>query len=222
MSPDEIRAKAQALKQKGKKIPKSESEKPKSGKDEKPLTAAEEQACQEYILNGGNKSDAFRKSYPHSCKWKEKSVHERASKLFSSVKVESRLAELQAIAAKVAEDNFRVNADYILRRHYDIDNMDFLSILNDDGGFKPVREWPLIFRQYLSGLEIAELMEGRGDERQIVGVLKKIKWPDKMKNLELLGKHKAVCAYREQIGLSDGDGNTLIPALIRLVGPDGK
>lgn len=31
------------------------------------------------------------------------------------------------------------------------------------------------------------------------GLLKKIKWPDKIKNLELLGKHVTVQAFREQV-----------------------
>ncbi|NGE23598.1 terminase small subunit, partial [Klebsiella pneumoniae] len=30
-------------------------------------------------------------------------------------------------------------------------------------------------------------------------LLKKIKWPDKVKNLELLGKHISVQAFREQV-----------------------
>ncbi|GAB3287837.1 terminase small subunit [Parahaliea aestuarii] len=33
----------------------------------------------------------------------------------------------------------------------------------------------------------------------MTGLLKKIKWPDKLRNLELLGKHVAVGAFRETI-----------------------
>ncbi len=35
-------------------------------------------------------------------------------------------------------------------------------------------------------------------------MLKKIKWPDKIKNLEMLGKHVAVQAFRERV-THDGD-----------------
>ncbi|CAM8022893.1 hypothetical protein MOMOMMO210B_20105 [Morganella morganii] len=43
------------------------------------------------------------------------------------------------------------------------------------------------------------MYEGRGDDREMVGLLKKIKWPDKVRNLELLGKHVHVQAFREQV-----------------------
>nr|WP_164508640.1 hypothetical protein [Halomonas aestuarii] len=72
--------------------------------------------------------------------------------------------------------------------------MDVIDILNDDGGLKPIRDWPKVWRTTISGLDLSELWEGHGDERQLVGLLKKIKWPDKPKNLELLGKHVAVQA----------------------------
>ncbi len=42
------------------------------------------------------------------------------------------------------------------------------------------------------------MFEGRGDERDLVGILKKIKWPDKVKNLELLGKHININAFSER------------------------
>ena len=40
-----------------------------------------------------------------------------------------------------------------------------------------------------------------GEGGAIVAV-KKIKWPDKVKNLELIGKHVDVSAFREHVGLS--------------------
>ena len=172
------------------------------------LTAAEEIACQQYVLNGGDQSAAFREAYPHSVKWKDASVHSRASKLFKLAKVQSRVSELQAMAAKVADEKFKIDAEYVLRRHHEIDTMDVADILDKDGHILPIREWPRVWRQTLSGMDVAELWDGKGEDRDMVGILKKIKWPDKVKNLELLGKHRAVCAYREQIALTDPEGGT--------------
>ncbi|MDF3788739.1 terminase small subunit, partial [Enterobacter hormaechei] len=64
---------------------------------------------------------------------------------------------------------------------------------------RPVSEWPSSWRRYLSGFDVAEMFEGRGEEREMVGLLKKIKWPNKVKNLELLGKHVDVMAFKEQV-----------------------
>lgn len=97
----------------------------------------------------------------------------------------------QAIQAAMAERSKRteVEADYVIRRLREIDEMDVLDILDDDGSFRSIRDWPKAWRQFLSGIEIAELFEGRGDDRRIAGVLRKVKWPDKLRNLELLSRH---------------------------------
>jgi phage terminase small subunit len=46
------------------------------------------------------------------------------------------------------------------------------------------------------------MFEGRGDNKELVGILKKIKWPDKVKNLELIGKHVDVNAFKERVEVS--------------------
>src|SRR5690606_14316421 len=90
----------------------------------------------------------------------------------------------QAIHAALAKRSERtqIDADYVLCRLAEIDQMDFLDIMTDDMALKPLREWPKVWRQYLSSFELAELFEGQGDERKMIGVLKKIKWPDKVRN----------------------------------------
>lgn len=91
----------------------------------------------------------------------------------------------------------KVDATYVLNRLYEVDNMDALDILNDDGSLKPISQWPRIWRLELSGFEIAEMFEAQKGGKELVGLLKKIKWTDKAKNRELLGKHKAVNAFKE-------------------------
>jgi len=109
-------------------------------------------------------------------------------------------------------ERVKVDADYVLKRVTEIDQMDVIDILNDDGSIKPVSEWPSIWRQMLSGIDLAEIWEGSGDQRQLVGILKKIKWPDKVKNLELMGKHVKVQAFKEKIE-HEGDLSNLVPVI---------
>ncbi|MCU7218029.1 terminase small subunit [Pseudomonas sp. VE 196-7] len=108
-----------------------------------------------------------------------------------------------AIAAGMEARNKRtqIDADYVLNRLTEIDQMDLLDILDDDLSIKPLSKWPKVWRQSLSGFDIAEMFEGAGKERDLVGLMKKIKWPDKVKNLELLGKHVNVNAFREQVAV---------------------
>ncbi|EPP2699231.1 terminase small subunit, partial [Escherichia coli] len=50
-----------------------------------------------------------------------------------------------------------------------------------------------VWRTTLSGMDVVEMASADS-----AALLKKIKWPDKVKNLELLGKHVSVQAFKEQ------------------------
>lgn len=106
-------------------------------------------------------------------------------------------------------ERVQVDADYVLARLVEIDRMDVLDIMTDAMSLKPLSEWPKVWRQYLTGFDLAELFGGSGDDRAAIGVLKKIKWPDKVKNLELLGKHVSVQAFREQVGHGSPTGGPI-------------
>ncbi len=58
-------------------------------------------------------------------------------------------------------------------RLVEIDQMDVADILEEDLSIKPLSEGPESWRRYLSGFNLAEMFEGRGDERDTVGILKK-------------------------------------------------
>lgn len=107
----------------------------------------------------------------------------------------------EAIAAAIAARSQRteITADYVLHRLVEIDQMDVLDIMGENMALKPLSEWPSVWRRYLSGFDLAEMFEGGGEQREMVGILKKIKWPDKVKNLELLGKHVAVQAFKDKV-----------------------
>ena len=69
----------------------------------------------------------------------------------------ARVAELIEQVVKIAEEKFQVDAEYVLRRLVEIDRMDAADILKDDGSFKPLSEWPIIWRNFISGIDMAEL-----------------------------------------------------------------
>lgn len=159
----------------------------------KPLTAMQEAYCQSYIKTPENQSQAaINAGFSH------KTAHVKASQMMRDERIRKRIAELMEERNK----RNRVSADYVLMRLVEIDQMDVLDILNDDMSIKPVSEWPKVWRQYLTGFELADMFEGRGDEKELVGILKKIKWPDKVKNLELIGKHVDVNAFKERLEVS--------------------
>lgn len=158
----------------------------------KPLTAKVEAYCQEYIKCPENQTQAaINAGYSH------KTAAKFASQNMRDERVQKRIAELMEERNK----RLRVSADYVLLRLVEIDQMDVLDILRDDGGLKPISEWPKIWRTTLSGLDISTTITNF-DETTIENMLKKIKWPDKVKNLELIGKHVDVMAFKERLDVN--------------------
>ncbi|MFZ5314970.1 terminase small subunit [Enterobacter asburiae] len=160
----------------------------------KPLTAMQEAYCQSYIKTPENQSQAA-----IDAGFSPNTAHVKASVMMRDERIQKRIAELMEERNK----RNRVSADYVLMRLVEIDQMDVLDILNDDGSLKPIREWPKIWRTTLSAMDINRIrMAGKDDEDDIESTLQKIKWPDKVKNLELIGKHVDVNAFKERLEVS--------------------
>ncbi|MGJ3349424.1 terminase small subunit [Morganella sp. Je.2.23] len=153
------------------------------------LTDKQEMFCREYLVDLNATQAAIRAGYS------DKTARSQANRMLTNVDIEKRIQELM----NARSERLEITADYVLNRLVEIDQMDVLDILHDDGGIKPIHEWPKVWRTSLSGMDLAEMFESKDGERDLVGIMKKIKWPDKVKNLELLGKHISVQAFREQV-----------------------
>ncbi|WP_281085180.1 terminase small subunit [Methylophaga thiooxydans] len=103
----------------------------------------------------------------------------------------------RAIEAALTErlEISKTDSAAVLQRLVDIDQLDILDILNDDGTVKPLSDWPKVWLRSLCTLEIHEKYQSVNGERVCVGVINKIRLPDKLKNLELIGKHVDVQAF---------------------------
>ena len=152
------------------------------------LTDKQEMFCREYLIDLNATQAAIRAGYS------VKTANRIAAKLLSKVDIQNRIAELKTKRNEVVG----IDADYVLRRLVEIDQMDVLDILNDDGSLKPITSWPKAWRISLTGLDISTTIQNF-DEETAETILKKVKWPDKVKNLELLGKHVRVQAFKEQV-----------------------
>ncbi len=152
-------------------------------------TPKREQFCIEYIVDFNGAQAAIRAGFA------QKGAAKAAFDLMQKPEIAERV--MQLIQAR--SNRTEIDADYVLNRLVEIDQMDVLDILNDDGSLKLVSEWPKVWRTYISGMDLTELFDGRGDEREMTGLMKKIKWPDKVKNLELIGKHVNVQAFKDRV-----------------------
>lgn len=80
-----------------------------------------------------------------------------------------------------------------------IGTVDIRRIFRDDGGLLPPNEWPEDVARAISAVDIEELYEGTGRDRQQVGFTKKIKMNDKLRALELIGKDRGMFVQKHSV-----------------------
>ena len=156
------------------------------------LNQRQELFCREYIKDLNGTQAAIRAGYS------PRTADRMAYELLKKPEIQAFV--LQSKAERVEE--VKIDANYVLKRLIEIDEMDVADILDDGGDFLPIRSWPKVWRTTLSGLDIAIINSGDTE-----AIIKKIKWPDKVKNLELLGKHIGVGAFTEKVDHTSSDGS---------------
>ena len=147
--------------------------------------------CREYLIDFNGSEAAKRAGYSA-----------RTAKVIASQLIADPLiiAELSRAKAERIERT-KIDADYVLMRLVEIDQMDVADILMPSGAVKPISEWPDPWRRYIASFDVMESIS----EDSGATLLKKIKWPDKVKNLELIGKHVAVQAFNDKLEIKNSD-----------------
>lgn len=138
--------------------------------------------------------------------YSQKTAYSQGQRLLKDVEVSAAIAE-----AKTARSTrTRVDADWLLRRLADEAEADVADLYDENGSLRPVQNWPPIWRKGLvAGLDVEEVKE----EGVTVGVIRKLKLSDRVKRLELIGKHVEVQAFKDQVETS---GNVTV----NIAGPD--
>ena len=152
--------------------------------DLKQLTPKQELFCREYLKDLNATQAAIRAGYS------VKTANRIAAQLLSKLDIQNRIVELKT----KRNEEVGIDAAYVLRRLTEIDQMDVLDILLANGELKPIKDWPKVWRTTLSGMDVVEMASADS-----AALLKKIKWPDKVKNLELLGRHVSVQAFKDNV-----------------------
>lgn len=159
------------------------------------LTNKQKRFVEEYLIDLNGTQAAIRAG--HSVDSARQIATENLSK--------PAIAEQIFKALEARSNKVKIDAQYVLNRLGEIDQMDVSDILDSDGSTLPLLEWPKVWRTYLSAIEVAELIDGAN----VIGVLKKIKWPSKLSNLELLGKHTNVSAFKERMEHTGPNGGPI-------------
>lgn len=148
------------------------------------LNDKQEMFCLEYLVDLNATQAAIRAGYS------EKTANRIASQMLTKLDIQERISELKS----KRNERVEVNSDWVLAQLVDIHNLDVIDILDNAGNFKPIVDWSKPWRMYLSGFDLSEL-----NTKDVETTVRKIKWPDKVKNLELIGKHVDVQAFKDKV-----------------------
>lgn len=149
------------------------------------------------LAGGQSQADAYRHAYPRAKNWKDETVWSKASVLAANGKVRTRVAELGAKAAAANE----VTVERIVRE---------LALIAF-GNKKAVMHWgpggvKLKDSEGLSNDDAAQVAEVKETTSATGGSLS-LKTHDKVKALELLGRH--VGMFTDKVELTGKDGGPI-------------
>ena len=101
-------------------------------------------------------------------------------------------------AAKLARsERTMINADWVLQRLVDEAEADLADLYDaETGDLKPIHEWPKVWRRGLvAGVDVEVILEDGAE----IGRVKKIKLSDRVRRLELIGKHVKINAFQNNV-----------------------
>ena len=136
------------------------------------------------------------KAYKLACKTLNKKVSKNpdtsSAEILNYPSVKAFLSSMREEIVKAAQ----IDATYFLKRLVQIDELDVLDIVKDDmSGFRPLNEWPMSWRRSINALDMKRMISSSDED--IDAVIEKVKFPDKVKNLELIGRHIEVKAWEK-------------------------
>lgn len=146
---------------------------------DKELTDMQEIFCQEYLKDLNGTQAAVRAGYA------ENSANEQASRLLANANISERVQMLMQSRAKRIE----IDSDMILKELLLLAKTDLSNAYDENGNLKNVQDMPEEVRRAISGIKVFEEFEGFGKDRVKIGEVRELKFWDKPRALELLGKH---------------------------------
>lgn len=143
------------------------------------LTPRQALFCKEYVIDFKGKDAAIRAGFS------PRAADQQASRMLTVDKIRKEVDRLR----REKEKRLEASADFVVRELMRIAKLDIRKAFNKDGSLKNIKSLPEDVARAISGVDIDELFDGRGEDRKMIGYNKKLRLCDKVKALELLGQH---------------------------------
>ena len=150
------------------------------------ITMKQERFSQ-YIISGLSATDAYKKAYPSSLKWKNATanIQKKASELQLSSVVAARIKQLREKTADLAV----AAAQEVLLELKAMSLVNVADCLNKRGELRPIKKWPKALQRAVVGIEYKTVGLGDGVQK-IVPVYKFAKAEAIDKLMRHLGQYK--------------------------------
>lgn len=165
---------------------------------DRPLTPKQEAFVREYLVDLNATQAAIRAGYS------EQTAYRTGADNLRKPQIAAAVAAAQSARAQRTE----ITADRVLRELARVGFSDARRLFSPDGSLRPVAEWPDDAAAAVSSVEVFEELEGRGENRQVIGHTKKLKLWDKGHALELLAKHLGM--LKDRVEHSGPDGSPIV------------
>lgn len=111
----------------------------------------------------------------------------------------------EAIAEQMLDqqERCRMDSDWLLEQLGEMFRADIADIYTPGtNSLRPVHEWPNIWRRMSTGVKTKEFYEGSGQDRKQVGETVDLKILDRLRVLDMIGKHTDVRAFVERVEIA--------------------
>jgi phage terminase small subunit len=127
---------------------------------------------------------------PITAGYSPRSAEVTAARLLKRPEVHAKIMELR----DRREERVVITAAWLLERLASLAEVDIAGLLNADGSAKSLSELPADLKRLIAGVEITEVNAGK----KKFGYTKKFRLADRIRILELIGKHVDVGALRDR------------------------
>lgn len=143
------------------------------------LTEKEKKFCVEYLKDRNATQAYIRTGYSPT------GADANAIRLIGKDRVRAKINEL--IAQQL--NRLKLSADLVIKELLKSATIDIKDAYDEEGNLLSIQDMPEPLRKAIITIETEELFDGRGEDRERIGTTKTIKISDRLRALELLGKH---------------------------------
>jgi phage terminase small subunit len=162
------------------------------------MTPKQERFVAEYLANGLNATKAAL-----SAGYSEATAASQGARLLTNVEVSEAIANKAQRHMTKLDISVERTLDMVGRLAF----FDPADLFESDGSMKQIRDISPDARSVIAGMEVSDIWAGEGEQKSIIGNLKKIKLTDRSSALDKLMRYHAL--YRDRVEHTGKDGGAM-------------